>query len=146
VPRHRALRIAATVAGPLLAACAPAMQQSSGGSIEARFWRLNEIRGQAVLPVEEGRELHITFDTEQHRVSGSAGCNRFSGPYTRAADRLTIGPLISTKMACADDRLNRQETDYMAALQATDRYMVSGDTLTLASGNERVARFIGGIR
>jgi heat shock protein HslJ len=51
-----------------------------------------------------------------------------------------FGALISTKMACVDQALNQQEVDFFGALRSTDRFTLSGDTLTLMKGTETVAR------
>ncbi len=40
------------------------------------------------------------------RLTGRAGCNRFSGPYRPAADgRIEIGPLAVTRMACPEAQM-----------------------------------------
>jgi heat shock protein HslJ len=52
------------------------------------------------------------------RVSGSAGCNRYTGPYQSSGDTLSIGPLATTRMACAQPVME-QEAAYLAALAAT---------------------------
>ncbi len=38
------------------------------------------------------------------RLSGQAGCNRFSGSYTEASRVLTAGAIMATRMACPRDR------------------------------------------
>jgi heat shock protein HslJ len=35
-------------------------------------------------------------------LSGNAGCNEYSGPYTVTGNQIKIGPLTSTMMACSD--------------------------------------------
>ncbi|MBN8843622.1 MAG: META domain-containing protein [Sphingomonadales bacterium] len=58
-------------------------------------WRFVSIGGVAVAA---DRPTSLSFDGT--RISGSAGCNRFSGSYTADGRKLTAGPLMSTKMAC----------------------------------------------
>lgn len=48
-------------------------------------------------------------------VVGHGGCNRFFGTYDQSGDRLTFGPLASTKMACPD---LGEEQAFMSALQS----------------------------
>ena len=141
--RRQLLCCVATVAFAVASfvACASPPKRASGRVLEGTYWRLTELRGQPIAAINGPREPHIVFAADGGRVSGSAGCNRFSGPY-KAGDRLELGPLMSTKMACADDRLNRQETDFLRVLQSTSRYDIAGDTLTLASSEERLARFV----
>lgn len=60
-------------------------------------WRpvaLSGLAGTAEAPV------FVRFQSAD-RVAGFAGCNRFSGSYEQKGDRLTIGPLVTTRMACA---------------------------------------------
>lgn len=58
-------------------------------------WTFVSIGGAAVAA---DRPTALTFDGT--RLSGSAGCNRFSGDYTHAGRVLTAGPLMATEMAC----------------------------------------------
>lgn len=48
--------------------------------------------------VAKDRPTTLSFDGK--RMSGSAGCNRFSGNYTIDGTMLTAGPLVATEMAC----------------------------------------------
>lgn len=48
--------------------------------------------------VAKDRPTTLSFDGK--RMSGSAGCNRFSGGYTVDGTMLTAGPLMATEMAC----------------------------------------------
>ena len=64
-------------------------------------------------------------------VSGNATCNRYFGPYTTTGSAIKIGPLGSTMMACPDTAQQDQETAYLAALQASTTYSISGSTLEL---------------
>jgi heat shock protein HslJ len=73
----------------------------------------------------------LTADFQAKTVSGDGGCNGFNGPYTAAADEITIGPLASTMKACVDEALSTQEQHYLAALQLAKTYRVRGDTLEL---------------
>ena len=73
--------------------------------------------------------LTATFDADT--VSGDAGCNTFSGPYQVDGESITIGPLVSTRRACADEELQQQEDAYLAALQLAESYAVTGDRLDL---------------
>lgn len=66
-------------------------------------------------------------------VSGFAGCNRYSGGYTVDGPTLTLGPLISTLMACARPA-DRIERDYLAALEAVAGWRLDAGELTLVDG------------
>lgn len=49
-------------------------------------------------------------------VSGNSGCNSYSGAYAINGTSLSIGPLISTRMACEPDVMD-QEQLYLASLR-----------------------------
>jgi len=49
-------------------------------------------------------------------IAGQGGCNRFFGTYEQDGERLTIGPLASTRMACPH---LKAEAAFMEALQST---------------------------
>lgn len=53
-------------------------------------------------------ERFVQF-TGGKRVVGSTGCNRFSGTFDHDDDRLTIGPVISTRRACPPDVMQREQ-------------------------------------
>lgn len=57
-------------------------------------WSIIAIGGEAV----SGDRYALRF--EQGRISGQAGCNRFSGGYSQDGETLTAGPLAMTRMAC----------------------------------------------
>jgi heat shock protein HslJ len=85
--------------------------------------------GNAVASVAEGATLTAEFTADG--VSGNGGCNQFNGPYTIDGQNITIGPLASTRMACPDEELQQQETDFFAALELATTFQVTGDRLDL---------------
>lgn len=57
------------------------------------------------------------------KVSGSGGCNRIAGKATISGVRITFGPMISTKMACAPAVMD-QESKFLSALGDVQRFAV----------------------
>ena len=100
-------------------------------------WVLENIAGTPV--VERGRAT-LEF-AESGRASGNGSCNRFSGVATIAGDSLSLGPLMSTKMACVEEALTAQETRYLGALESARRYAVAGDTLRIFGADGSELRF-----
>ena len=84
----------------------------------------------AVVSVIDGTAPTAIFGTDG-TVSGNATCNQYFGPYTTTGDSIKIGPLGSTRMACADQAQSDQETAFLAALEASKTYAISGSTLEL---------------
>jgi heat shock protein HslJ len=93
-------------------------------------WTLTTIAsGDAVSSVLNGTEVTAEF-TADGTVSGSAGCNRYSGSYAWTGDQLSFSPLASTKMACANDVMV-QEGAFLASMQGVGTFAIEGAQLTL---------------
>jgi len=138
----RGRRIAMFIAALLFAACTQARSGSADGELGPTEWRLREVSGRSAMPNDPARRPSLRFVTDSARAFGNAGCNRFSGSLTLTGASLEFGPILSTKMACADSALNRQEQEFLSALQSTDRFEILGDTLTLLRSSDRLARLV----
>ena len=57
-------------------------------------------------------ERFIRFQADG-RVSGTGGCNRFFGSYTLSGNKLSIGPLASTRMLCAPNIMKAERQFHM---------------------------------
>lgn len=95
-------------------------------------WRVTGVNNgqQAVVSVLSETQLTSMFG-DDGRVTGDTGCNLYSGPYTLAGPSLNLGPLISTRRACASEAANTQEHAFLTALAATTTFELVGDRLTL---------------
>jgi len=76
-----------------------------------------------------GVPVTAIFD-EDGTLSGSGGCNAYTGSWETDENSIKIGPLASTAMACEPDLMD-QETRYLAALQEADTYRVDATTLEM---------------
>lgn len=110
------------------------------GELINKYWKLTELEGQPVV-VGSGREPHLRFQAAGSHVAGSTGCNNLSGTFERHGDRLTLGRMVTTLMACTDSTLSRQEQRLLQALATVDRAGMVGDRLTLYAHDRPVARF-----
>ena len=63
-------------------------------------WRLTRLGDEPVLLAENQREPYLVLRSEDHRVSGFGGCNRFNGSFEITGRSITFGRMASTKMAC----------------------------------------------
>ena len=88
---------------------------------------------QAVVSPVAGTTLTATFTESE--VSGSSGCNTFTGSYTLDGDKLTVGPLASTMKACVDDAVMDQEAQFLTALQTPTTVELNGATVTLRANS-----------
>lgn len=99
--------------------------------LEGTTWTLSGvIAGDTVSSPVAGGEVTMTI--VDGTLSGSA-CNTFRGSVTAADGRIEVGPLMSTRMACASADLTAQETAVLTILQAASTYTVKGDSLTLTA-------------
>lgn len=73
-------------------------------------------------------EVTLRFDHEQEQpqVVGRAACNRYFGSYELSGERLTMGQLAGTKMACPDDSM-RVEYQFLDALSKTTGFRAERD-------------------
>jgi heat shock protein HslJ len=73
------------------------------------------------------------------KLGGSAGCNTFGGEYKLNSSQITFGPIASTEMACAPEKM-AQESAVLQNLTGTAQLdLVNGNlTITSADGNTRV--------
>lgn len=107
--------------GAALAGCGSGI--SLDEPIEGPAWRLVQLGNEPVAP---GGEAQVQFDRSSGRLSGSGGCNRVSGSFTRSGINLRIGQLASTRMACADPVRAATEAQFISALQNTASYRLAG--------------------
>ena len=107
-------------------------------SLPGKIWVPASLAGKAPL---KGTRVTAEF-TAKRRVSGSAGCNRYTGTYKVSGSAIRILPLATTPdgMRPADpapgDRIPRE------TLSGARSFVVSGETLTLKSaGGQGLATF-----
>jgi heat shock protein HslJ len=85
----------------------------------------------AISSTIEGTDLTAIFN-EDGNLTGTAGCNNFSGAYEVEGDKIKIelGPL--TMMFCEEpEGTMDQETAYLEALESATNFKILGDVLVL---------------
>ncbi len=100
-------------------------------------WVLSTLNGQ--LPLA-GSSITLNFG-EDGTVSGTDGCNRFTTGYTASRSTISFDPAASTMMACPP-AVAAQASDFMAALDAANRYQLRSGQLILLDGNTVLATFV----
>jgi len=122
----------------LLALTACALPGAPGAApLVGSEWRLEDLGGRGVL---DRVQATLAFP-EAGRVAGNSSCNRFFGSYTLMQDRIALGQLAGTRMACAP-AVDEQETRYLDALQKAQRLEVRGTTMLMhVQGLEKPLRF-----
>jgi heat shock protein HslJ len=101
-------------------------------SLVGTTWQANSYnngRG-GVQSLLAGTEMTAVF-TDDGQMSGSAGCNRYFGPYQSSGGTLKIGPLASSRMLCEPPAVMDQELAFLAALEAATQYQFENGRLVL---------------
>jgi heat shock protein HslJ len=119
----------------------PAAEASPSRTPEGTGWRLVELGGQPVTVAQNASAPSLQLNAAEDRASGDTGCNSFFGEYELSGATLRFGTLASTRRACLDEAMNRQEGAYMRALESTRSWRISGDALILAGDAGDLARF-----
>lgn len=95
--------------------------------------------GDAVTSPIMGTDLTVAFG-EDGTVSGSGGCNQFTGTYTVTDGALQVGPLASTMMACETPAgTMEQEAAFLKALESATTIQLQVTSLTLRTAEDTIA-------
>lgn len=108
------------------------------------IWRLDayqNAQGALVTP-RQGSEITLSLALDG-TLGGSDGCNHYRGGYTLDGDRLMIGPIATTRMACRGPAaLAEQAADYLTALGRARAHRIEHERLLLTTDDgATVARF-----
>lgn len=124
--------------GMVLSACG---MQGSSASLAGTSWKLvsfGPAKNQA--PAASGVQTNLDFGKDG-TVSGSFGCNSFSGNYQVQNGDIVFSQVISTMMACAGPQTD-QETTAFKVIRGTARFTIAGNTLTIyAASGDNVLTF-----
>jgi heat shock protein HslJ len=107
-------------------------------NITGKYWKLIEINGSPVAVSEDSnREPHIILNEEARRVTGSSGCNTFSGSYVLSAgNRIKFMPVAATMKACLNMDV---ESALFNVFEQADNYTLSDDGKFLSLNRARMA-------
>jgi len=101
-------------------------------------WNLKSmvLQGGSAFTFPTNAKITATFDNTGN-MAGFAGCNNYNAGYTLSGQQLytgmgiSIGPITSTQMYCAD--MSDTENTYLQILQSAKTYTVNGDGLTITN-------------
>ena len=118
----------------LVSVLAPAAALADGTPVPAKGvpldWTLNSVDGQQVT-------YKVTLDNSTAgRIAGRAPCNTYFGRFDVADGKVTLGPIASTRMACAD---MAAETAYLQMLQAVDQIEETPGQLVLSGAGHTLS-------
>lgn len=128
---------------------APAATASPTAALAGYHWRLDraqDARGQRIDALLVRPQQPLQLDFANGRVVVSNACNRISGAVRSEGDTLRIGPLISTKMACADPAVMALDAAITKRLAGTPTFAIQESmppTLVWTSADGDVLHFVG---
>jgi heat shock protein HslJ len=105
-------------------------------SLTGTYWKLIELNGKPILLGAGKKELHMVFNTEDRRVAGFSGCNRFTGGYKVKENQIEFSHIASTRMACVDSM--EQEQHFMFALENTKQFKINGKKLFMQDTDGKI--------
>jgi len=107
-------------------------------SLVGTQWQVEDINGQAMGP---GARATLRFDTPA-TVSGSGGCNKYSGGVRSQSGTVMFGPIQTTRMACPEPAM-KQEAAFFDGLVGARGVEVDDNTLYfLDVSGTRSVRFV----
>ena len=98
-------------------------------TLRGTYWKLVRLGDSPVTAAAKQREAHLILANDVLRVSGSAGCNRVTGTFELAGDRLRFSQIAGTMMACPEGM--EQEKRFLATLAQVERYRIRSSHLEL---------------
>jgi heat shock protein HslJ len=107
--------------------------------ITDREWSLVWLEGSAAGTGAGGRPVTLRLDSAGAKASGFGGCNRYGGSYSLAGTTLSFGPMISTKMFCAEG--SELEQRYLSILPKVVSYEIQDSHLVLHGSAGPLTRF-----
>jgi heat shock protein HslJ len=134
------MRIPAAMVAVLVAfGCETSAGDATVPDLRGTHWTLAELGGEPVAIDPRGPAPDLAFADDGERVTGFAGCNRFSGSFSVDGASLHFGPIAATRMACPHGM--ELEVAFLRALAATTAFRVAVASLALRDGDTDVARF-----
>lgn len=118
----------------------------SGQNIDAHqlngTWVLSQMRNQPAIQIFTGAGATIpnfTFDVENRKITGMAGCNRFNTGGMVEGNKLILSGAITTRMACPN---LQGENQFLEEFRGELRFsMPDNNTLRLLKNNITVLEF-----
>lgn len=117
-----------------------ALRTSPQYLVEHGGWTLIRLGDDAVPTGPHDPEPNIEFNSKEHRVGGSGGCNRLMGTYELDGQSIRFSKMATTRMAC--EKGMDLEKNFLAALDAVRTWKLEDNHLDLfAEDGKLLARF-----
>ena len=108
-----------------------------GPTLQGTPWQMVALADEDGAAIEVLADVEVTALFEDGRVSGSDGCNNYSGSYSIDGTDLSVGPeMMGTMMACPGPIMD-QAGAYTAALTSAARYAIVNNQLRIMNDTGR---------
>ncbi|MGK7945230.1 MAG: META domain-containing protein [Microcystaceae cyanobacterium] len=105
--------------------------------LESSSWQLIRFQNAQGVPSLPYSQHEPTLRLEDGRISGTSGCNRYSGGYQIKQGEISFTPPASTLMACGFEGLSQQEQSYFKALAEVSQYELKDGQLSLLNEQKK---------
>lgn len=115
------------------------LEKVSAADLNGTSWTLLELDTEEPVPAEPAIIINFT----ETQFTGSSGCNSYNGDFSLSEENpflMTVGPIITTRMACPPEIQSREDA-YLAALQSVTRWGYNVGKLALSYNNDSEAGF-----
>ncbi len=103
----------------------------------SEHWVITSLNDQPVQ-VTGRQQPYLELQPSTNRVSGTSGCNQFTGTFRADNQTLLLGALVTTRMACLDPLANTFESNLVKALKGPLQYTIEQGKLTLSRNGKPV--------
>ena len=132
-----AVKLGVVLASLVAAGCATTTEPTPPPPSIVGLWIAQDVAG---TPVPNDVQVTLSIYGDGRAV-GRGGCNNYTTRYQRDGDSISFGPMVSTRMACAPDRMNLEQT-YLSTLEAANHVERRADgTLVLTTGDGKHLAF-----
>ncbi|MDL2256252.1 META domain-containing protein [Parabacteroides sp. OttesenSCG-928-K15] len=101
-------------------------------------WILKTINGKEVGSLFEKGLPTLKFDFAEKIISGTGGCNRYTGRFVMINNLLSSPDIVSTRMFCV---FPNAENEYLEALRGENRLTLKEGILQFRQGKKIVLEF-----
>lgn len=108
---------------------------SKAGSPDASLSGTNWKLAGWLISSQHPAGFEITANFDEKMIAGKSAINQYSGTYELSGEgRITLGPLISTKMAGPEEEM-RAETNYINLLTSAKKFRIENEQLLMLDEN-----------
>lgn len=107
-----------------------------GLGLDNTYWKLTTLGDNTVTTGADKQELYMVLSSDEEKVTGFSGCNRFAGSYALQQAQISFEELLLTRKTCFQNM--GLEHQFLAVLAETEYYAVNDVALILYNNDGTV--------